>query len=39
MTYSLKDIPILIKNNKFLEAIKGLDNLDEAEKRTANFFF
>lgn len=39
MNYSLKDIPILIKNNKFLEAIKGLDNLNDTEKRTANFFF
>ena len=39
MTNSLKDIPILIKNNKFSEAIERLNNLAEIEKKDSNYFF
>ena len=39
MTNSLKDIPILIKNNKFSEAIECLNNLSKPEKNNTTYFF
>ena len=39
MTNSLKDIPVLIKNNKFSEAIESLNNLADIEKKDPNYFF
>ena len=39
MTSNLKDVTILIKNNKFTEALKSLKELSELEKENPIYFF
>jgi len=39
MTSNLKDVTILIKNNKFTEALKSLKELSELEKGNPIYFF
>ena len=38
MTSNLKDVTILIKNNKFTEALKSLKELSELEKKKSYIF-